>query len=127
MPGKDRLKCYMSLGRSLAQTDPVKIAIVQGLACFDTPTPVVADLKDEVGLVVARQQVAGYEPTKATGAKLSKKLQAIFQATHAQFLADVGSIHTAQQAYRLRVLQRNLEGASRAATPRRPSAFSSRP
>lgn len=51
-----------------------------------------------------RQQVAGYDSTKATGAKLSKKLQAIFQATRAQFLADVGSIPIAQQAYRLRVL-----------------------
>nr|WP_279614300.1 DUF2280 domain-containing protein [Comamonas antarctica] len=50
--------------------------------------------------------MASYDPTKATGAKLSQKLRAIFEATRAQFLADVGSIPIAQQAYRLRVLQR---------------------
>lgn len=94
-----------------ALAEPVKIAIVQGLACFDTPTQVVANLKDEFGLTVPRQQMAGYDPTKATGAKLSQKLRAIFEAARAQFLADVGSIPIAQQAYRLRVMQRNLERA----------------
>lgn len=94
-----------------ALAEPVKIAIVQGLACFDTPTQVVANLKDEFGLTVPRQQMAGYDPTKATGAKLSQKLRAIFEATRAQFLADIGGIPIAQQAYRLRVLQRNLERA----------------
>lgn len=94
-----------------ALTEPVKIAIVQGLACFDTPTQVVANWKDEFALAVPRQQVAGYDPTKAAGAKLSQKLRAIFEATRSQFLADVGSIPIAQQAYRLRVLQCNLERA----------------
>ena len=94
-----------------ALTEPVKIAIVQGLACLDTPTQVVAHLKNEFGLLVPRQQVASYDPTKATGAKLSQKLRAIFHATRKQFLADVSTIPISQQAYRLRVLQRNLERA----------------
>lgn len=92
-------------------TDPVKIAIVQALACFDTPTQVASQVKEEFGLTITRQQVANYDPTKATGVNLSKKLRAIFESTREQFLADVSGIPIAQQAYRLRVLQRNLERA----------------
>lgn len=58
-----------------ALTEPVKIAIVQGLACFDTPIQVGAHLKDEFGLVVPRQQVAGYDPTKATDVSCGPSLR----------------------------------------------------
>lgn len=92
-------------------TDPVKFAIVQALACYDTPTQVAAHVKEEFGLVITRQQVANYDPTKTTGANLSKKLRAIFETTREKFLEDVSGIPIAQQAYRLRVLQRNLERA----------------
>ncbi|MDN5503232.1 MAG: DUF2280 domain-containing protein [Comamonas sp.] len=91
--------------------DPVKISIVQALACFDTPTQVADHVKQEFGLVITRQQVAMYDPTKASGHNLSKKLREIFEATRAKFLDDISTIPIAQQAYRLRVLQRNLERA----------------
>lgn len=91
--------------------DPVKLSIVQALACFDTPTQVADHVKQEFGLVITRQQVAMYDPTKASGHNLSKKLREIFTATRAKFLEDISTIPIAQQAYRLRVLQRNLERA----------------
>lgn len=89
-------------------TDPMKLFIVQALACHDTPTQVALAVKEEFGVVIDRQQVARYDPTKVTGRDLSKKLREIFYATRESFLADVGSIPIAQQSYRLRVLQRAL-------------------
>lgn len=94
-----------------ALKDEVKLAIVQALACFDTPSQVAEQVKQEFGLALARQQVAGYDPTKPSGKKLSKKLLEVFTHTREQFLADVSAIPISQQAYRLRVLQRNLERA----------------
>lgn len=91
--------------------DDVKLAIVQALACFDTPSQVVDHVKQEFGLALSRQQVAGYDPTKPSGKNLSKKLLEVFSHTRERFLADVSTIPISQQSYRLRVLQRNLERA----------------
>lgn len=89
-------------------TEQMKLFIVHGLACYDTPSQVATAVKDEFGVEVTRQQVARYDAAKATAKDLSKKLRDIFNATREAFLADVSSIPIAQQAYRLRVLQRNL-------------------
>lgn len=89
-------------------TDNIKLAIVQALACFDSPSQVAEAVKLEYGVEVTRMQVALYDPTKSTGQKVSAKLKAIFEETRAKFLADVSTIPIAQQAYRLRVLQRSL-------------------
>jgi hypothetical protein len=89
-------------------TEPMKLFIVQGLACYDTPSQVAAAVKEEFGIEVTRQQVARYDAPKATAKDLSRKLRDIFKATREAFLADVSTIPIAQQAYRLRVLQRNL-------------------
>ncbi len=94
-----------------ALKDEVKLTIVQALACFDTPSQVAEQVKQEFGLVLARQQVAGYDPTKPSGKKLSKKLLQVFSHTRQKFLDDVSSIPISNQSYRLRVLQRNLERA----------------
>lgn len=96
-----------------ALKEDVKLAIVQALACFDTPSQVAEFVKQEYGLVVPRQQVAMYDPTKAAGKNLSKKLAEIFHATRAAFLERVPDVPIAQQAYRLRVLQRQLERAEK--------------
>ena len=94
-----------------ALKEPVKMAIVQALACFDTPSQVVELVKQEFGLTITRQQVATYDPTKTTGKNLSKKLVALFEATRAAFLAMKAEIPIAQQAFRLRAVQRELERA----------------
>lgn len=92
-------------------SEPVKEAIVQMLACYDTPSQVAQQVKEDFGLEITRMRVAAYDPTKVAGKNLSKKLADMFHATRKAFLEDVASIPIAQQAYRLRVLQRNLERA----------------
>lgn len=94
-----------------ALTESVKLAIVQALACFDTPSQVSKAVKQEFGIEVPRMQVAQYDPTKQAGRNLSKKLQAVFEATRASFLSDVSTIPIAQQAFRLRVLHRSMSKA----------------
>lgn len=90
-------------------TEPVKLFIVQALACYDSPTQVAKAVKEEFGLEITRQMVAAYDPTKVAGRDVSKKLRAIFDATRKEFLSDVSGIPIAQQSYRLRVLQRMLD------------------
>jgi hypothetical protein len=91
-----------------ALTEPMKLFIVQALACYDTPTQVAQAVKEEFGLDVTRMQVARYDAPKATAKDLSKKLRDVFAVTREAFLADVSTIPIAQQAFRLRVLQRTL-------------------
>jgi hypothetical protein len=91
-----------------ALTDPVKLFIVQALACYDTPSQVAAAVKEQFNLDITRMQVSSYDFGKPTCRGISKKLQAVFESTRAAFLSDVSSIPIAQQAFRLRVLQRTL-------------------
>lgn len=94
-----------------ALSDPIKLFIVQALACYDTPSQVAAAVKEQFGIEITRMQVSTYDFGKPTCRGISKKLQAVFESTRTAFLADVSTIPIAQQAYRLRVLQRNLERA----------------
>ncbi|WP_028353449.1 DUF2280 domain-containing protein [Bordetella petrii] len=94
-------------------TDGIKRFVVQALACYDTPTQVVDAVKEEFGLVVSRQQVATYDPTKATGKTLAKKWRVLFDDTRKRFRAEVAEIPIADQAYRLRTLQRAMAKAER--------------
>lgn len=92
-------------------TEPMKLAIVQALACYDTPSEVAEAVKEEFGTVITRQQVAGYDPTKGACKGMAKKLRDVFEETRKRFLADVSAIPIAQQAVRLRALQREFERA----------------
>lgn len=92
-------------------TDEAKVTLVQSLACFDTPTQAVEAVAQAHGIKIERMQAGKYDPTKPGGRNLSPKLKALFAATREKFLDDVSTIPIAQQAYRLRVLQRNLERA----------------
>lgn len=89
-------------------TEPVKLFIVQALACYDTPSQVAAAVKEEFNLQITRMQVSTYDFGKPTCRGISRKLQAVYESTRAAFLADVSTIPIAQQSYRLRVLQRTL-------------------
>jgi hypothetical protein len=89
-----------------ALSDDVKRFVVQALACYDTPSQVAEAVKEEFGIVVVRQQVATYDPTKHTGRNLSPKWRAVFEATRAKFKEEVSDIPIAQRAFRLRALQR---------------------
>ncbi|WOC04935.1 DUF2280 domain-containing protein [Providencia sp. PROV024] len=84
----------------------VKASIVQALACYDTPSQVVALVKQEFGLSVTLQQVSSYDPTKAIAKNLGKKWVDLFNETRKRFQEEVSDIPIANKAYRLRMLDR---------------------
>ncbi len=92
-----------------ALKEPVKIFIVQSLACFETPQQVADAVKQEFKIEVGRQQVAAYDPTKPTGKNLSKNLTKLFHATRDDFKTNIYDIPLANKAVRLRELQKMYE------------------
>jgi len=96
-----------------ALKDEVKLFAVQALACYDPPIQVIKDIKQEFGLDVTPQQLQAYNPATVAGARMSKKHKEIFAETRKAFLEDVSSIPIAQQSYRLRVLNRLLDGVQK--------------
>lgn len=89
--------------------EPVKIFIVQALACMDTPQQVADAVKEEFKIDIDRRQCAAYDPTKLAGRNLSKKLADLFHATRQEFRENIMDIPLANKAYRLRELQRMYE------------------
>lgn len=92
-------------------TDEVKTFIVQSLACFDSPSVVVAAVKVEHGEVITRQAVEGYDPNKKAGSSLADKWRQLFAETRKTFLENTASIAISHRAVRLRALQRMAEKA----------------
>lgn len=89
--------------------EPVKIFIVQSLACRDTPQEVAELVKQEFKISIDRVQVAAYDPTKAAGKNLSKKFVELFHTTRADFDAGLIDIPIANKHYRLKQYQKQLE------------------
>lgn len=89
-----------------ALKEPVKIFIVQSLACFETPQQVADAVKQEYGIDVSRSQCQTYDPTKYSGRNLSKKLKDLFERTRTDFRENVEDIAIANKAFRLRELQK---------------------
>lgn len=87
-------------------TDNVKAAIVQALACYETPSQVVEAVKAEFGVDISRQQCQLYDPNKSNGASLAKKWRDLFAATREAFLKDSAQIGISHRAVRLRRLDR---------------------
>lgn len=96
-----------------ALNDDQKLFIVQALACFDAPSQVIESVKQEFELDVSPQQLQAYNPATKAGARMSQKLKDIFEATRKRFLAEVSDIPVANQAYRLRQLQRMVHESMR--------------
>lgn len=96
-----------------ALKEPVKMFIVQSLACFETPQQVVEAVKQEYKIEITRQQVALYDPTKVSGRNLSKKLKDLFEKTRKDFRENVEDIAIANKAFRLRELQKMYEDSGR--------------
>lgn len=92
-------------------TENIKIFVVQGLACFDTPSQIASAVKEQFGVEMPRQQVARYDPTKTHNKDVSPRLRAVFETARAKFIENVSAIPVAQRAYRLRALQRSVERA----------------
>lgn len=95
--------------------EPVKIFIVQALACRDTPQEVSEAVKQEFGIQVERMQCAQYDPTKAAGRNLSKKFKDLFNETRIKFDEGLIDIPIASKHYRMRqydkLLKRNAKNA----------------
>ena len=96
-----------------ALKEPIKIFIVQSLACFETPQQVVEAVKQEYKIEITRQQVALYDPTKVAGRNLSKKLTELFYQTRKDFQENIDDIAIANKAFRLRELQKMYEDSGR--------------
>jgi hypothetical protein len=63
-------------------------------------------VKEEFGIEVTRQQVSAYDPNRRIAKDLSAKWRAVFDETRKKFLDDVSTIPIANQAFRLRALNR---------------------
>ncbi|KJV39375.1 hypothetical protein VH96_13945 [Acinetobacter indicus] len=92
-----------------ALKEPVKIFIVQALACRDTPQEVVDLVKQEYGIQISRSQCQAYDPTKYSGRNLSIKFVDLFNKTRADFDAGLIDIPIANKHYRLKQYQKQLE------------------
>ena len=96
-----------------ALKEPVKMFIVQSLACFEAPQQVVEAVKQDYRLEITRQQVALYDPTKVAGRNLSKKLKDLFERTRKDFRENVEDIAIANKSFRLRELQKMYDDSGR--------------
>lgn len=96
-----------------ALKEPVKIFIVQSLACRDTPQEVVELVLQEYGLKIDRKQVQSYDPTKVAGRNLSKKFKDLFEETRKKFDEGLIDIPIANKHFRLKqydkLLGRNIK------------------
>jgi hypothetical protein len=94
-----------------ALSEDVKLYMVTALACFDSKKQVMADVKEQYGIVVTSQQVSAYDPATQNGKRLSKQYKDLFKKTREHFLKNVDAIPIAQASYRLRVLDRLVRKA----------------
>ncbi|WP_313522548.1 DUF2280 domain-containing protein [Shinella sp.] len=85
--------------------------VVQALACFDTPSVVVASVKKDFGVTLSPQLVETYDPTKKAGRNVAARWKALFEETRKTFLEDTASIGISHRAVRLRALQRMVDKA----------------
>lgn len=98
-------------GKGDKLTDAARTFVVQQLAMYDPPEAVVRAVKEEFGVVLTRQAVQAYDPTKYAGRQLSKKWRDLFEATRKAHLADTAEIGISHRAVRLRSLQRMVNKA----------------
>ena len=89
-----------------ALKEPVKIFIVQALACRDTPQEVADQVYEEFGIKIDRKQCQLYDPTKAAGKNLSQKFINLFNQTRDEFDKGIFDIPIANKFYRMKEIQK---------------------
>ena len=87
-------------------TEPMKIFIVQSLACFETPQQVADAVKSNFKVEIERMQCANYDPTKPAGEKMSQKLKDLFYRTREDFKKNIEDIPIANKAFHFKELQK---------------------
>lgn len=90
--------------------DKHKAFLVEALATFSTPSEARDALNGTFGLDIELDQVVFYNPRTANGARLSQKWKDLFDETRERFKRETGDIAIASKAYRLRELQKIIEG-----------------
>ena len=93
--------------------EPVKMFIVQSLACFETPQQVADAVEEIYKIKIDRKQCHSYDPTKYAGRNLSKKLKDLFEQTRNDFRKNIEDIAIANKAFRLRELQNMYEDSGK--------------
>ncbi|AMW78636.1 hypothetical protein AMD27_06890 [Acinetobacter sp. TGL-Y2] len=96
-----------------ALKEPVKIFIVQSLACFETPQQVADAVEEIYKIKIDRKQCHSYDPSKYAGRNLSKKLKDLFDKTRGDFCKNIFDIPIANQAFRLKEIQKMYEDAGK--------------
>ena len=96
-----------------ALKEPVKMFIVQSLACFETPQQVADSVEEIYKIKIDRKQCHSYDPTKYAGRNLSKKLKDLFERTRKDFRENVEDIAIANKAFRLMELQKMYEDSGK--------------
>lgn len=96
-----------------ALKEPVKMFIVQSLACFETPQQVADAVEEIYKIKIDRKQCHSYDPTKYAGRNLSKKLKDLFEQTRNDFRKNIEDIAIANKAFRLRELQNMYEDSGK--------------
>ncbi len=96
-----------------ALKEPVKMFIVQSLACFETPQQVADAVEEIYKIKIDRKQCHSYDPTKYAGRNLSKKLKDLFEQTRKEFRENIDDIAIANKAFRLRELQKMYEDSGK--------------
>ncbi|MFN3074040.1 DUF2280 domain-containing protein [Acinetobacter sp. TY2] len=96
-----------------ALKEPVKMFIVQSLACFETPQQVADAVMQRYGIEIDRRQCENYDPTKFAGRNLSKKLKDLFERSRKEFRENIEDIAIANKAFRLNELQKMYDDSGR--------------
>lgn len=96
-----------------ALKEPVKIFIVQSLACFETPQQVADSVEETYNIKIDRKQCHSYDPTKYAGRNLSKKLKDLFYETRKKFQENILDIPIANKAFRLKEIQNMYDDAGK--------------
>ena len=85
-----------------------KRAIIERLACFESPTEVQTAMKAEFAIDVSLPQILYYKPESA-GSELGQQWKDLHTEIRKRFLEGTGDIAIAQKSFRLR----RLEGMAR--------------
>ncbi|MFA0998126.1 MULTISPECIES: DUF2280 domain-containing protein [Pseudomonas syringae group] len=86
----------------------VKAFVVQALACFDTPSQVVAAVKTEFGIEITRQQCESHDPTKFAGQRLGKNWAELFHSARKRFREETTDIPIANRGSLIQALDEKL-------------------
>lgn len=86
-----------------------KTFIVERYACFERPTNIVDQFEEQFGFSITKQQVDFYRPEREYGRPLADRWCELHAEVRRRFLEKIGQIPIANEAYRLQVLQRQLQ------------------